>query len=110
MIIRVKEPTIVGILTFVSMINVVLGWVERGRFYNLRLCFGQQKYSLPKIKTIIGHPKTSPKQIPMFFARPSEKERVFTCVVGAQKNSLGETFYLSDQNICLARLQYHDDV
>ena len=66
MIIRVKEPTIVGILTFVSMINVVLGWVERGRFYNLRLCFGQQKYSLPKIKTIIGHPKTSPKQIPMF--------------------------------------------
>ena len=31
MIIRVKEPTIVGILTFVSMINVVLGWVERGK-------------------------------------------------------------------------------
>ena len=93
MIIRVKEPTIVGILTFVSMINVVLGWVERVRFYNLRLCFGQQKYSLPKIKTIIGQPKTSPKQIPMFFARPSEKERVFTCVVGAQKNSLGETFF-----------------
>ena len=90
--IRVKEPTIVGILTFVSMINVVLGWVERGRFYNLRLCFGQQKYSLPKIKTIIGHPKTSPKLIPVFFARP-EKERVFTCVVGAQKNSLGETFF-----------------
>ena len=31
MIIRVQEPTIVGILTFVSMINVVLGWVERGK-------------------------------------------------------------------------------
>ena len=31
MIIRVKEPTIVGILTFVSIINVVLGWVERGK-------------------------------------------------------------------------------
>ena len=24
-------PTIVGILTFASMINVVLGWVERGK-------------------------------------------------------------------------------
>ena len=31
MIIRVKMPTIVGILRFVSMINVVLGWVERGK-------------------------------------------------------------------------------
>ena len=31
MITKVKEPTIVGILTFVSMINVVLGWVERGK-------------------------------------------------------------------------------
>ena len=31
MIIRVKMPTIVGILTFVSMIDVVLGWVERGK-------------------------------------------------------------------------------
>ena len=54
---------------------------------------GQQKYSLPKIKIIIGHPKTSSKQILMVFVRPSEKERVFTCVLGAQKNSLGETFF-----------------
>ena len=28
-----------------------------------------------------------------FFVRPSEKERVFAYVVGAQKNSLGETFF-----------------
>ena len=30
-VIRVKIPTIVGILTFVSMMNVVLGWVELGK-------------------------------------------------------------------------------
>ena len=57
MIIGVKMPTNVGILTFMSMINFVLGWVERGKgFYNLGSCLGQQQYSLPKIKLIIGHP------------------------------------------------------
>ena len=60
--IGVKMPTNVGILTFMSMINFVLGWVERGKgFYNLGSCLGQQQYSLPKIKLIIGHPKTSSK-------------------------------------------------
>ena len=67
-------PTNVGILTFMSMINFVLRWVERGKgFYNLGSCLGQQQYSLPEIKLIIGHPKTSSKQIIMFFARPLEK-------------------------------------
>ena len=82
--------TIVGILTFMSMINCVLGWVERGKgFYNLRPCLGRQKYSLPKIKIVIGHPKTSSKQIIMFLQALQKKERVFRCVVGTQKNSLG---------------------
>ena len=62
MIIGVKMPTNVGILTFMSMINFALGWVERGKgFYNLGSCLGQQQYSLPIIKLIIGHPKTSSK-------------------------------------------------
>ena len=62
MIIGVKMPTNVGILTFMSMINFVLGWGERGKgFYNLGSCLGQQQYSLPKIILIIGHPKTSSK-------------------------------------------------
>ena len=60
MIIKVKMPTTVGILTFKSMINFVLVWVERGKgFYHLGSCLGQQQYSLPKLKLIIGHPKTS---------------------------------------------------
>ena len=74
-----------------SMINFVLGWVERGKgFYNPRPCLCQQKYSLTKIKIIIGYPKTSSKQIIMFFARPPEKRACSDrCVVGAQKHSLG---------------------
>ena len=85
-------PTIVGMLTFMSMINFVLSWVERGKgFYHPGSCLGQQQYSLPKIKLIIAHPKTSSKQIIMFFfcqtsRKKSESDR---CVVGAQKNSLG---------------------
>ena len=36
MLINVKMPAIVGILTFISMINFVLSWVEHGKkFYNL---------------------------------------------------------------------------
>ena len=70
MIIKVEMPTIVGILTFMCMINFVLGWVERGKgFYNLRPCLGQQKYSLPEIKIIIGHLKTPSKQIIIFSAK-----------------------------------------
>ena len=49
-----------------------LGWTLEG-FYNLRPCLGQQKYSLPKIKIMIGHPKTSSKQTFMCLARPPEK-------------------------------------
>ena len=69
----------------------MLGWAERGKgFYHLGSCLGQQQYSLPKIKLIIGHPKTSSKQIIMIFIRPPEKKNVYDrCVVGAQKNSLG---------------------
>ena len=73
------------------MINFVLGWVGRGKgFYNLGSNLGQQQYGLPKVKLIIGHPKTSSKQIIMFFARPPEKKSVSDrCIEGTQKNSLG---------------------
>ena len=33
MLINVKMPTIVGILTFKSRINLVLGWVEHGKSF-----------------------------------------------------------------------------
>ena len=36
MLIKVKMPTIIGILTFMSRINFVLSWVEHEFFYNLR--------------------------------------------------------------------------
>ena len=35
MLINVKKPTIVDILTFMSRINFVLSWVEHKTFYNL---------------------------------------------------------------------------
>ena len=35
MLINVKMPTIVGILTFMSRINFVLSRVEHEKFYNL---------------------------------------------------------------------------
>ena len=55
----------------------MLGWVERGKgFYHLGSCLGQQQYSFPKIKLIIGHPKTSLKQIIMFLPDLQKKERV----------------------------------
>ena len=82
-------PTIVGILTFMCMINFVLGWVERGKgFYNLRPCLCRQKYSLPKIKIIIGHPKTPSKQIIMFFARPPEKRACLLDVLWVLKRTV----------------------
>ena len=34
-LINVKMPTFVGILTFMSRINIVLNWVEHKKFYNL---------------------------------------------------------------------------
>ena len=33
MLITVKMPTIVGILTFMSMINSMLSWIEHKKFY-----------------------------------------------------------------------------
>ena len=36
MLINVKMPTTVGILTFMTRINFVLSWVEHEKFYNLR--------------------------------------------------------------------------
>ena len=35
LLINVKMPTIIGILTFMSRINFVLSWVEYEKFYNL---------------------------------------------------------------------------
>ena len=35
MLINVKMPTIVGILTFMSRINFLLSWVEHGKVSNL---------------------------------------------------------------------------
>ena len=35
MLINVKMPTIVGILTFMSMIDFVLSWVEHKKFHSL---------------------------------------------------------------------------
>ena len=46
-------------------------------FYHLGSCLGQQQYSFPKIKLIIGHPKTSLKQIIMFLPDLQKKERVW---------------------------------
>ena len=94
MIINVKMPTIVGILTFMSMINFGLGWVEPGKgFITSGHVLGQQNYRLPKIKIIIGHPKTSSKQILMFCQTSRKISLSYTCVVGAQKSSLGEMFF-----------------
>ena len=68
----------------------MLGWVERDKgFYHLGSCLGQQQYSFPKIKLIIGHPKTSLKQIIMFLPDLQKKSVYDRRVVGAQKNSLG---------------------
>ena len=59
----------------------MLGWVERGKgFYHLGSCFGQQQYSFPKIKLIIGHPKTSLKQIIMFLPDLQKKR---ACMIDA---------------------------
>ena len=81
-------PTNVGILTFMSMINFVLGWVEHGkRFYNLGSNLGQQQYSLPKIKLIIGHPKTSSKQIIMFLPDLQKKRACLIDVLRVLKRT-----------------------
>ena len=89
MVIKVKMTTIVGILTFMSMIHFVLGWIERGKgFYNLRPCLGQQKYSIPKMKIVIRQDFLKTKAL--CFCQTSRKKSVSDrYVVGAQKNSLG---------------------
>ena len=67
----------------------MLGWVERGKgFYHLGSCLCQQQYSLPKIKLIIGHPKTSSKQIIMFFTRPPEKRACLIDVLWVLKRTV----------------------
>ena len=39
LLMNVKMPTIVGILTFMSRINFMLSWVEyKKKFHNLRAC------------------------------------------------------------------------
>ena len=38
MLINVEMPTIDVILTFMSMINFMLSWVEHEKFYNLGAC------------------------------------------------------------------------
>ena len=79
-------------------------------FYNPRLFLGRQKYSLPKIKIVIGYPKTSSKQILMFLS-DLQKKSVSLHVLWELKRTVSvRRVFLSDQNICLLRLQYHDDV
>ena len=55
MLINVKMPTIVDILTFMSMINSVLGRVEHEKFYNLR---ARLDCSLKRVQTIYLHDKS----------------------------------------------------
>ena len=50
MLINVKMPTIIGILSFMSRINFVLSWVEHGFFYNYDL-------ELTQWPEISHHPK-----------------------------------------------------
>ena len=48
MLINVKMPTIVDILTFMSTINFVLSWVEyEKKFYNLGAWIDNLHYKLP---------------------------------------------------------------
>ena len=94
MLINVKMPAIVGILTFMSMIDFVLSWVEHGKgFITSGLSWINKSTESPEIKKKIRDTLQRPQNKSICFTRPPEKKSLSgTCVVGTQNSSLGETF------------------
>ena len=92
MLINVKMPTIVGILTFMSRINFVLNWVEHEKCFvtsgpDLRLIKGTGRMFL-KIKDSLmnnttiyqyEHPPTKPEGNKTFFKFTNDRYISITC-------------------------------
>ena len=86
MLINVKMPAVVGILTFMSMIDFVHSWVENEKgFITSGLSWINKSTESPENKRNMGHCTTSPKQIDMFYQASRKKYVSDTCVVGTQK-------------------------